>query len=130
MTVSGVKVALQFILQRSPWQQPEQGVYDLCPLNPRFLPKIRGSEIWFLHACKNVHISVIPAVIWRKLSTQSINRPKPNAKFHLLQFYLTVIDLQTTENTYMDVLTMTCKISLTEHRLLSKKAKLNARTNG
>lgn len=44
MTVSGVKVALQAMLQRSPWQQPEQGVYDLCPLRNRFLPNIIGAD--------------------------------------------------------------------------------------
>lgn len=43
-TVLGVNVALQLVLQRSPWQQPEQGVYDLCPLSNRFRPKIIGAD--------------------------------------------------------------------------------------
>lgn len=44
ITVPEVKLALQSLLHRSPWQHPEQGVYDL------FFPTIIGADIWLLHA--------------------------------------------------------------------------------
>lgn len=60
-TVPEVKLALQLMLHRSPWQHPEHGVYDLAFKPDRFFPKTIGSDIWLLQACLN-DMKITPAI--------------------------------------------------------------------